>query len=336
MPDALSKTVPMWCAVLNIALFGESDELVYLPPHIISASEKSQIEKRIPEFVKKLMGSGVDIDKQLASYIHKPLRPIWVTPDSFDSFSIQQTDWKSLESFHPIILCTASVMVQDNTDFRPGYTYVQGAADDHEEWASLLTPNILWDNIDTLRDLELTDKDLQNKIDTFASDQKNYSSDPKNLLDTITLIDKSFYSIGKAGEILSAIECLSILEKEYDILVNLSEIYKDFGSKVANSSLQIVSEPLPEGKKGSKKLRNLLPSLVPKITEGKKTLIVCDSGSDFSVGVCLALLCMNPPQGMTKACDKDSIRQRLVIILSQRKVNPSRSTLNSVNSYLMS
>ena len=56
MPDALSKTVPIWCAVLNRALFPERKEYhaVRLPPNYLGESEESQIASRIDGFVHSL------------------------------------------------------------------------------------------------------------------------------------------------------------------------------------------------------------------------------------------------------------------------------------------
>lgn len=341
MPDALSKTVPIWCSVLNIVLFGKSDPLIYLPPHIISPSEKSQIEKRVPEFLEKFYASGVDVESQLRSKIKKPLRPIWVTPDSFNPQTVQEVSWDIIDEFHPIILCTASVMVQDNTDFRPGYTYVQGAADDHEEWASLLTPNILWDNVDVLGNMELTDDQLEKEIEKIVSNLKKKklsTTDSISILGSLSHVEPFNYWIGNT-EILGIPNVDVELAKHFDILVNLSSLFASFKSDC--KTLNVISESLPEGKKGSKQLRSIFPSLVSNIANcdgfnSKKVLILCDTGSDFSVGLCLALMCLFPSDGMSKARDKVSICQRLVYILSSRKVNPSRTTLNSVNSFLMS
>lgn len=56
MPDALSKTVPIWTAVLNRALFPDEKTFhdVQFPPGFLGASEESQIEKRIDGFVISL------------------------------------------------------------------------------------------------------------------------------------------------------------------------------------------------------------------------------------------------------------------------------------------
>lgn len=56
MPDALSKTVPIWSAVLNRALFPSQTAYhpVRLPPNYLGESEEVQIETRIETFVHSL------------------------------------------------------------------------------------------------------------------------------------------------------------------------------------------------------------------------------------------------------------------------------------------
>ncbi len=65
MPDALSKTVPTWCAVINLAIQirreGDScstlddwDTELYLPPRIVSPSEKGQIESHLQAWARAL------------------------------------------------------------------------------------------------------------------------------------------------------------------------------------------------------------------------------------------------------------------------------------------
>jgi hypothetical protein len=56
MPDALSKTIPIWSAVLNRALFPSETayHAVALPPDYLGASEEAQIESRIEGFVYSL------------------------------------------------------------------------------------------------------------------------------------------------------------------------------------------------------------------------------------------------------------------------------------------
>lgn len=64
MPDALSKTVPVWCVVVNRAIFqgdindGERERgRLYVPPSVVGESERIQIEARIEGFVKQFLVS---------------------------------------------------------------------------------------------------------------------------------------------------------------------------------------------------------------------------------------------------------------------------------------
>ena len=122
--------------------------------------------------------------------------------------------------------------------------------------------------------------------------------------------------------------------------------------------------PCQNGKLGSRDLRTQLPALrqiasISLAGEGvKKTLICCPTGKDLSIGTTLGYLCLFVDEGgevriqesrYTKAkqmftekghardIDKLLIKQRLSwITTSNPALNPSRATLQSVNSVLMS
>ena len=66
MPDALSKTIPIWCAVINRALFPTETAFhsVQLPPNFLGESEESQIENRIDGFVSSLKVGSLHIAQQ--------------------------------------------------------------------------------------------------------------------------------------------------------------------------------------------------------------------------------------------------------------------------------
>ena len=63
MPDALSKTVPIWCAVINRAIAmkfpskvpPEWETDLFTPPASVSRQEHHQIEKRINEWAGGLV-----------------------------------------------------------------------------------------------------------------------------------------------------------------------------------------------------------------------------------------------------------------------------------------
>lgn len=74
MPDALSKTVPIWCAVLNEAsrrAYGkpaQSAPSLRVFERMVSDSEASQIEQQLDEWVKAFMVSRCSF-RQLVVYL---------------------------------------------------------------------------------------------------------------------------------------------------------------------------------------------------------------------------------------------------------------------------
>ncbi len=57
IPDALSKTIPLWCAVLNEMLeldLNQDERKLRVLPSAVSANESSQMMARIPSFVQRL------------------------------------------------------------------------------------------------------------------------------------------------------------------------------------------------------------------------------------------------------------------------------------------
>lgn len=140
IPDALSKTIPIWCCVVNraVAVYRnlketEWDTKLHTLPSAVSRSEHAQIESRIDDFVNKLLTSGVDM-KNVSDGLAKPLRPIWFTPQSYDAIMESPPDFEDAP-FCPVVCLSASEAVETGCQSRPGYLYVQGSGDDQEAWA---------------------------------------------------------------------------------------------------------------------------------------------------------------------------------------------------------
>jgi len=91
-PDALTKTVPLWCAVINRAIASHRqraqapppadgwDLELHLPPWA-SRNEAAGIAARLPSWVADLEGVGADIGG-LSRVLSKPLRPLWLSQKS--------------------------------------------------------------------------------------------------------------------------------------------------------------------------------------------------------------------------------------------------------------
>ncbi|EJT96955.1 initiator tRNA phosphoribosyl transferase, partial [Dacryopinax primogenitus] len=143
-PDALSRTVPIWCAVINTALGLKfprgQDTWLFTSPRSVSPSEHAVISSLIGVFTNSLLDSALVLPG-----LAKPIRPFWIHPQStsFPSFPTEC-------DFYPIICLSASRKVGeraqwiDQDQWGSGWGYVQGAGDDEEGWAKGLTPELYW------------------------------------------------------------------------------------------------------------------------------------------------------------------------------------------------
>ena len=98
IPDAFSKTVPIWCAVINRAIAKVSpstiaddwDIALYTPPHVVSAQEHAQIEARLDGWATALVVRSLSVivtNALLISGILHRGRPISFLA-SFDPFDL--------------------------------------------------------------------------------------------------------------------------------------------------------------------------------------------------------------------------------------------------------
>ncbi|KAF8523245.1 tRNA A64-2'-O-ribosylphosphate transferase [Gautieria morchelliformis] len=344
-PDALSKTVPIWCAVINLAVAKRSNGPswtameskenygLYTPSGSVSRSEHSQMESRLDEWAEKLLSSEYSIP-----CLPKPLRPIWITADTQTILPLDSLD------VYPVVCVSASRLVQEGIERRSaGYTYVQGSGDDHESWSQGLTPELYWQNHTQI--LAASRSTLSVVISSLVA--STYQSDDFTgspiLVPVIPV--KSRLAVGMAHSMpsLSALSSMSG-RKVYVFMTSQP------GPLPAVSSCRILLLQTTPGKKGQHKLlTDVLPQSLHFIrhhlVHGEDIAVVCNDGKDISVGVAVAALCLffddegvcvantNSPGTPTK----DTVRKRLQWILANNpQANPSRTTLKRVNEYLMS
>ncbi|OTB07862.1 hypothetical protein M426DRAFT_53022 [Hypoxylon sp. CI-4A] len=330
IPDALSKTVSIWCCVLNHILFPENPAFheLYTPPNAVSESEHAQIQSRIPEHVASLKALDIDLGPY-RQRLKKPLRPIWVTQESH----LVPTD-QIFEDFHPVICCTSSRRVLGGEMSEGGY--IQGAGDDTENWALGLTPPVFWRHADTL--LSTPEPDLPDLVRS--------------------LVAENVATIDTPGPKQVA-PCLFVRPLSQTTPPSPSTCTISIHSKTTDPSSWVKSPLLMEvglgkAKLASRNLRLALPNISDFVqrylerkpetdSERKQIWIACETGKDISIGVALALLCQHfdaqgnygsglPPPNHNKS----DIRVKLSRIMTNfPEANPSRATLQSVNSFLM-
>ncbi|KAL2868197.1 initiator tRNA phosphoribosyl transferase family protein [Aspergillus lucknowensis] len=325
MPDALSKTIPIWSAVFNRALFPSETAYhsVELPPNYLAASEASQIEQRIDGFVHSLKSLKLNLD-DLRQKLGKPIRIAWANQSYF-----HPTDLLKGEDYNLFVLCSASKRVYGAEISEGGY--IQGAGDDSEGWAHGLTPPVFWAHKRTL--LAQAEEDLPDVIEKLTQEYRKHGSGPQATLIAPT---RNLY-ISQADP--------SLVDRGlYDLVVDCNGNAKTTIGNQKRLNLGCISS-----KQGGRDLRNHLDKVRTFVSShlgsdsSQSLLFMCESGKDLSAGALLTILCLFYNDAgefvgprLEQTIGKQFIRQRLAwIVSSKHDVNPSRSTLQSVNAFLM-
>lgn len=358
MPDALSTTIPVWCAILNRALFPASDPRsreLFLPPHL-PATTHAQITALLPSFVASLR----ELNLQLPMSLTKPLRPFWVTQDSQlpaddddendekegDEYEVRggrKTRKKKavqpiFEDYRPVICCTASRRIVGGSEIDEG-GYIQGAGDDTENWAHGLTPPVFWNHAQEL--LDTPESDLPSLIATLVEGHEAQLRAAGGVSRTKLTQHISVCPFPLEEDASSTLgECRIALTSEVspkDTWVQ-SPNYMKVGvgkSKAASRNLRLALPDICNF--ASKYLTSSQAGREPRI------IIACQSGKDLSVGAALAANCYLFDDNDNICIPKEEanftktmVKIRLgKIMTAYPEANPSRATLQSVNSFLM-
>ncbi|GJJ08429.1 hypothetical protein Clacol_002645 [Clathrus columnatus] len=333
LPDALSKTIPIWCAVINLATLKLSHNSrlnetstewgLYTPP----GSAFGALDPA-PLGMSPLIFLVVDSEFTLPS-LSKPLRPIWITPDTEALPCLSSTD------FHPVICLSASRLLSEGSERRvAGYTYVQGSGDDHESWSLGLTPQVYWEHKERL--LACPPEELIDLIYSLVNLDRDAS--PHRMLFPVKAVNSRIV----VGTIPSSYP-LNMNETNHILITCLSNLESFDSEKILSLKL------LPSKKGQIQFLNELLPRalvyLKNCLNTGENVVILCRDGKDLSIGIALTALTLYFDkdgnfirQGQAnEEPTKQIVQRRLQWILADDPyANPSRNTLKRVNEYLMS
>ncbi|KAF5327747.1 hypothetical protein D9619_004843 [Psilocybe cf. subviscida] len=360
IPDALSKTVPIWCTVINRAMLilhphlrendgthGKQrwDTTLYTPPSTVSKVEHHEIEKRLDGWAKALAASSFTLPT-----LTWPLRPVWITPatSTFPRLpSGTELDGDTNREFFPIVCVSASKQIDQGVERRSsGFSYVQGSGDDHELWGMGLTPDVFWAHRQQFLSADRTH--LPDLVAQILSTSRTKPA-PVSDYETVSPIVKvqGRLLVGVISDPPDVSTRIAIQDNLVYVILTPSE---DLIPPIDSDPSLVV--PTCAGKKGqSHFLHKVLPPAVEFIKRhlrsGLNVCIVCETGRDLSVGVALVALQLFftddgsfVPQDRDSnddvAISKSSIRTRLEwLIASRPQANPSRATLKRVNEYLL-
>ncbi|KAI7950518.1 hypothetical protein MJO29_009192 [Puccinia striiformis f. sp. tritici] len=356
-PDALSKTVPSWCAVINAARAKLLDRHPIAPellsawePHSCSlglttpanavrSSEHDQIQRLVDAWADQLLASSFNIESTLAQ-LHRPLKPIWVSPAShFGKDPIG--DVNGLD-FHPVICLSASKYLGDQAslDRTGGFSYIQGAGDDHEGWSRGLTPKLFWENRFQL--LSANRSELECLIDQIVSSSLDNTFSNLKLVEIFEVrstklfihlpsdLHKNLPSDDELDVIISGGDSVELKCKKHKIKKTVAMCHTRNMKDLATTLSSILPE-CTEMIQHNRAVR--LTAIGPKLDQAKELMV--------AIALCL-LVNVFGDQGVhrdepPKKIDKADIRDRLywIIEASQGTINPPRSILKKVNSYLI-
>lgn len=375
MPDALSKTIPIWCCVLNNLLFPQYSSTAFnsativkpeamsidvqnhslvshpleTPPNIISQTEHFQILAKLPILIQQAHNLKLDLPHLRTVLNGKPLRLRYTTPDRpFTPSSLAQLQDDAKDS-QIILCCSASYHTTS-----PFEGYIQGAGDDSENWAHGLTPRAFWTRKNELMHAaDEGDWVLTETIKKIVADEqaalRAMGEGPEEETTKPTKLGKMELYVGPGpatGGVMHGFDvvivCADARPSDDGIIRNLQQ--------QADPRAKILRLPCGQGKNGSRALRTCLPRLLIPFIESlnlavSRILVVCDTGGDLSVGVALVLACLyfddlGYMQSQRKGgINKDFIDRRLIhIVAALHPPAPShlsRATFQSVKAFLM-
>ncbi|KAJ3552576.1 hypothetical protein NM688_g4083 [Phlebia brevispora] len=356
MPDALSKTVPIWCAVVNRAVkatFSKDaswDIALYTPPGTVSAQEHAQIEARLDGWADHLVNSSYVLPN-----LECPLRPLWITPATS---AYPQLPPARERQFFAVICLSASKQLEEGLERRSnGFSYVQGSGDDHELWGMGLTPEIFWTHKDAILSADRTE--IEDLVSELVAQRSIETRSEWSTLPSPIKKANSLLLISRIDDLPSTLPS-SLPDSEdavaYVLISERSQAHFALGDNSRdpeNRSRDVLYTELAEGKKGQMQfLGSVLPQALPfidaQLSKGVRVCVCCGNGKDASVGVALTALQMYfdddgefvPPgearNALEGTANKKSLSTRLQwIITSRPQANPSRATLKRVNEFLL-
>ncbi|WFD25556.1 tRNA A64-2'-O-ribosylphosphate transferase [Malassezia nana] len=288
-PDALAKTVPIWCAVLNRAsarIYGTPTECPPLatPLDTVARSEHAQIEAHLDEWVARLCNSDLTVPR-----LSKPLVPLFAHAPHVPTLPTACPQ-------HHVVLVSVST-VEDVPAPAPGALYVQGAGDDHEAWAEGLTPGLFWQHRSALLQADLSCEARVQLVHSLVAQEQaragrvlwlpgEADAPPTVIPGTALAVQARSREHG-----FSAAECA-----DYALLVHCTR------TPTPDDPSRVLSLGLDASKRGLAAFSQALPRVVDAITNAwyeasmgapdapRGVLLCCESGFQLSGALAVAVL----------------------------------------------
>lgn len=128
----------------------------------------------------------------IASLITKPLRPIWISPQT--TFLEDYIPTFQSDKFYPILCISTSELIDKkiSNNISSNFDYVQGAGDDEETWSLGLTHKLFWHHLDLILNKE------EFELDEFVKDLA-LNSNPEDFESLNSELSTQFDFIGNTN-----------------------------------------------------------------------------------------------------------------------------------------
>eukprot|EP00055_Hartaetosiga_balthica_P013428 m.68809 g.68809 ORF g.68809 m.68809 type:complete len:508 (+) comp8258_c3_seq1:62-1585(+) len=335
LPDSYSRTIPIWCAVINrvactlkgikirdkyleqgmISVLMENDTnacekesngddvwdcTLYCPPTTVPEQEYDQIHSILEDRVCCLLRSGFDLS--ILKKLEKPIRPFWVTPVDIE---FVHEDVVKDNGYLSVVCLSASKPL--NIEKREFFTYIQGAGDDEEMWSMGLTAKLFWENKREILDAPTMidcDDVVRNVVDRENGGVENAQITVLTIHNKEAMIaNASTFQIG-GTKLFIGNKFASVAPwcfEQYDAVINCCTACEVPNQLASSSYIQL---NIPIGKRHKRELENQLCEVL-KFTRrhlhlNHTILIACDTGFDRAPTVAVGIMAAFYNQKLSK------------------------------------
>ena len=347
-PDALAKTVPIWCATINRACNViarnariEEDEF----PDFVSENELHAIETKMPSFVETFL-NVVPNFAEIKEALEKsgPLHCEYVCRNNVDDIVARKGEKKATVLY----LLSASMPLSKSGDrckLELGsktvtYNYFPGAADDEESWALDLTAMQFQRHMEKFVSCESAkacENLIRKVIQTDGDDDNDEDGSEGTFISLRDVLDANIY--------VGTFQSLPMREEDVHAILYVGTKQTPNFSVKREDAKAYLHVPLKFAKQKRGDIEEKLPQCVEFLmkhatSKGRKTgvFVCCDDAKDLSIAVVTAFqlvknkvhLCL--PKDFTK----ETVRKVLADIATQYPTaNPCQGTVKQVFAYVL-
>ena len=353
-PDALAKTVPIWCATINRACEVivknariEKDEF----PDFLSENELHAIETKMASFVETFLSVVPETHlAEIKEGLEKsgPLHCEYVCRNNVKNIVARSANREKKKATVLYLLSASMPLTKsgERCKFELGnktisYNYFPGAADDEETWAFDLTPKQFQRHMEKFVSCESTkacERLIREVIQTGSEDDIDGNENEDVFISLKDVLDSNVY-VGTFQALLNG----NAREEDVHAVLYVGSKHSPNFSVKREDTKDYLHVPLKFAKQKRGDIEEKIPICVEFLmkhatTEGKNTgvFVCCDDAKDLSIAVIAAFQLVKNKAHLPVDFTKETVRKVLLLIATQHSIaNPCQGTVKQVYAYVM-